>query len=96
MYILKSSELSGYFELLTAAHEAFQDLVSSLISFPARVPTPLLCSGKVCHTVPHICVLTYVAVSSQNVLFIFFSPPNIIPTPSNLSLSISYLRFFWP
>lgn len=60
MCILKSSELSGYFELLTAAHEAFQDLVSSLISFPARVPTPPTLfrqsvSYGSSHLRPHIC-----------------------------------------
>lgn len=65
---IMSSQLSRYFKLLIAVHEALWDLMSPLVLFPTSPRSPLLCSGKVCQTVPHICVFTYVAVSSQDVI----------------------------
>ena len=90
---IMTSELPGYFELLTAMHVALQDLVSRLISFPASAPTPLLCSDKVCYMA---------SVFSHMLLFLprvsFSSHPlpcSLSPNPPKLSSSISsFLEHF--
>lgn len=49
-----------------------------------QCPARLLCSGGVCHAVPHICILTYVAISSQNILFLFSPvPAQLLLLPSS-------------
>lgn len=89
---MMSSELSGYFDLLTAVHQALQDLVSPLVSFPASDPPPYFVQAK--------CVIRFLTSASSHMLLFLprmsfssfiFSTPGAIPTPPELSSSVSSL-----